>query len=197
MNILDKINNFFSISTEKPSKKIIENLNDDEDVLLITQNNGFGDNFKIYDNNSNLKYTAKGKAVSFKAHLAIYSDNNKHIADIVQKKISINKYFTHDVILKKEDKKIAELKSKFNLFKYKYYLDNGWSIENKAFKSKYEVKNGNDIVAEIFLQNNSFLVRFKKEEDELLILLIALTIALYNIVHVKLDKKEERYSGGW
>lgn len=196
MGILNEIDKFFSISTEESNKKIVEDLNKDEEILLIVKNNGIGDNFKIYDNNSNIKYIAKGKAVSFKSHLAIYSNNKKHIADIIQKKASLNKYFTHDVIFKKEDKKIAELKSKFNLFKYKYYLDNGWTIENKAFKAKYEVKNKGDIVAEIFLKKESFLVKFKKNQDELLVLLIGLTIALYNIVHVKLDKKEESISGG-
>lgn len=185
MSIIEKINSFFDVETQK--KPIVKNLETKEDILIIERVNK-SDKFMVYDNFHNLKYTVKGKSISLKPYMDIYDKFDKKVATIKQIKNSFNKYIVHDLILEIGDNKSYTLTPKNKIFKNIYNLNNGWFVEEKKLKLNYEIKNADKTIAKIskaISKNNSYLITFQKSEDELLILSFMSSIAMYDIIYEK------------
>lgn len=185
MSIIEKINSFFDVETQK--KPIVKNLETKEDILIIERVNK-SDKFMVYDNFHNLKYTVKGKSISLKPYMDIYDKFDKKVATIKQIKNSFNKYVVHDLILEIGNNKSYTLTPKNKIFKNIYNLNNGWFVEEKKLKLNYEIKNADKTIAKIskaISKNNSYLITFQKSEDELLILSFMSSIAMYDIIYEK------------
>lgn len=185
MSIIEKINSFFDVETQK--KPIVKNLETKEDILIIERVNK-SDKFMVYDNFHNLKYTVKGKSISLKPYMDIYDKFDKKVATIKQIKNSFNKYVVHDLILEIGNNKSYTLTPKNKIFKNIYNLNNGWFVEEKKLKLNYEIKNADKTIAKIskaISKNNSHLITFQKSEDELLILSFMSSIAMYDIIYEK------------
>lgn len=185
MSIIEKINSFFDVETQK--KPIVKNLETKEDILIIERVNK-SDKFMVYDNFHNLKYTVKGKSISLKPYMDIYDKLDKKVATIKQIKNSFNKYVVHDLILEIGNNKSYTLTPKNKIFKNIYNLNNGWFVEEKKLKLNYEIKNADKTIAKIskaISKNNSYLITFQKSEDELLILSFMSSIAMYDIIYEK------------
>lgn len=185
MSIIEKINSFFEVETQK--KPIVKNLESKEDVLIVERVNK-SDKFIVYDNFHNLKYTVKGKSISLKPYMDIYDKFDKKVATIKQIKNSLNKYVVHDLIVEIDNNKTYTLTPKNKIFKNIYNLNNGWSVEEKKMKLNYEIKNFDKTIAKIskaITKNNSYLINFQKSEDELLILSFISAIAMYDIIYEK------------
>ena len=185
MSIIEKINSFFDVETQK--KPIVKNLETKEDILIIERVNK-SDKFMVYDNFHNLKYTVKGKSISLKPYMDIYDKFDKKVATIKQIKNSFNKYIVHDLILEIGDNKSYTLTPKNKIFKNIYNLNNGWFVEEKKLKLNYEIKNADKTIAKIskaISKNNSYLITFQKSEDELLIISFMSSIAMYDIIYEK------------
>ena len=185
MSIIEKINSFFDVETQK--KPIVKNLETKEAILIIERVNK-SDKFMVYDNFHNLKYTVKGKSISLKPYMDIYDKFDKKVATIKQIKNSFNKYVVHDLILEIGNNKSYTLTPKNKIFKNIYNLNNGWFVEEKKLKLNYEIKNADKTIAKIskaISKNNSYLITFQKSEDELLILSFMSSIAMYDIIYEK------------
>ena len=185
MSIIEKINSFFDVETQK--KPIVKNLETKEDILIIERVNK-SDKFMVYDNFHNLKYTVKGKSISLKPYMDIYDKFDKKVATIKQIKNSFNKYVVHDLILEIGNNKSYTLTPKNKIFKNIYNLNNGWFVEEKKLKLNYEIKNADKTIAKIskaISKNNSYLITFQKSEDELLILSFMSSIAMCDIIYEK------------
>lgn len=195
MNIIEKINFFFEVETQK--KPIVENLDTKEDVLIIARVNK-SDKFVVYDNFYSLKYTVKGKSISLKPYMNIYDKSNKKVATLKQIKSSLDKYVVHDLILEIDNNKLYTLRPKNKFLKNIYNLDNGWSVEEKKLKLNFEIKNFDKTIAKIsrlISKNNSYLITFPKLEDELLILSFISAIAMYDIIYEKSIIKTSKEGG--
>ena len=185
MSIIEKINSFFDVETQK--KPIVKNLETKEDILIIERVNK-SDKFMVYDNFHNLKYTVKGKSISLKPYMDIYDKFDKKVATIKQIKNSFNKYIVHDLILEIGDNKSYTLTPKNKIFKNIYKLKNSLFVKEKKKKLNYEIKNADKTIAKIskaISKNNSYLITFQKSEDELLILSFMSSIAMYDIIYEK------------
>ena len=196
MNIIEKINNFFEV--EKQKKSIVKNLEPNEDVLIVEKVNK-RDEFIVYDNFHNLKYTVKGKSISLKPYMNIFDKFDKKVATIKQIKNSFNKYAVHDLILEIDNNNRYTLTPKNKIFKNIYKLNNGWSVEEKKMKSNYEIKSFDKTIAKIskvISKNKSYLITFQKTEDELLILSFISAIAMYDIIYEKFKIKVSKEGNG-
>lgn len=191
MKIWDKFNKF--INEPSNDKK-------NENGLEIKVDNKKNGKFKIYDNTGSLKYISKGKCISRKPHFSIYTMQGKEIGTIKQNKSGHYKYNTRELTLKIEgDKEVIFCREK-NFFKTGYILDNGWNVKFK--KSKYEIKDGEEIIGTVLEKivysqslfsikevSCSYLATSNKCENELLVLMIALSLIIY-IINEKEQEKE-------
>ena len=196
MNIWKKFTKFFNDIEEKQYEKNIAE-NNQEDVLVINNKNSIKGKYKVYDNNGNLKYNVKGKTISHKPYLNIYNKFGKKIAIIQQEKRSSRLYYKHDLIFKIANRQSGVFNQKLNILKRTYSLDNGWNINTNVFKGKYEIKNSNKIIATIF-QCGKYeeKISFEINENELLILMVTLSISMYNIIDEKYMKMVSKDGSG-
>ena len=196
MNILKKITEHVNAVEKKQyEKNMVEN--NQEDILIINEKNSIKGKYKVYKKNRDLKYIVKGKIISHKPYLNIYNKSGKKIAVIQQNKISLKLYKKHDLIFKIGNGKVGVFNQKSSLLKKTYNLDNGWNIDKKIFKGKYEIKNTDKIIATIF-QDDKYEERisFRKNENELLILMVVLAVSMYNIIDAKYLEKAAREGSG-
>ena len=199
MNIREKIKQYvdtYVIGEEQYKKKLIEDINNQEEVLIIDIKNSYKGKYEVYDNNRKLKYTVKGKTISSKPCLHIYNTWQRQVATIQQNKRSFRLYEVHDLIFNIENKKMSVFKNKSTLLKNRYNLDNGWNIERKVLKQKYEIKNLDKIIAKISPCGLEEIIIFSKNENELLILMVVLAISMYDIINERYCQKEARKGGG-
>ena len=194
MKFLDKFNKFIN----EPS-----NNRKSENGLKIKVDNKKNGKFRIYDNTGSLKYIAKGKCISKKPYFSIYTMQGKEIGTINQNKSRRYKYNTRELTLKIEgDKEVVFCREK-NFFKSGYILDNGWKV--KFNKSEYEIKDGEEIIGivteksvyskslfSIKEDSRYYLATSNKYENELLVLMIALSLVIY-IINKK-EQEKEAYS---
>lgn len=196
MNILKKITEYVNGIEEKQYEKIIAE-NNQEEILIINEKNSIKGKYKVYKDNKDLKYTIKGKIISHKPYLNIYNKFGKKIATIQQDKRSFILYDKHDLIFKIEDRKVGIFNQKSNLLKTTYHLDNGWNIDKKIFKGRYEIKDTDKIIATIFqFDKYEEKISFRKNENELLILMVVLAISMCNIIDAKYMEKVAREGSG-
>ncbi len=174
---------------DKFNKFINEPSNDrkNENGLKIEVDNKKNGKFKIYDNTGSLKYIAKGKCISRKPHFSIYTMQGKEIGTIKQNKSRRYKYNTRELTIKSG-----------------YILDNGWKV--KLNKSEYEIKDREEIIGivsekivysqslfSIKADSHSYLATSNKYENELLVLMIALSLVIYIINEKEQEKEESRF----
>ena len=196
MNILNKITKYINDIEKKQYEKNI-NENNQENILIINKKNSIKGKYKVYKNNRELKYTVKGNNISHKPYLNIYNKFGKKIATIQQNKRSFRLYYKHDLIFKIDNKKVGIFNQKSNLLKETYNFDNGWSIDKKIFNGRYEIKATDKIIATISQYNKyEEKICFKKNENELLILMVVLAISMYNIIDAKYMEKVAREGSG-
>ena len=196
MNSLKKITKYINdIQKKQYEKNIVEN--NQEDILIINKKNSIKGKYKVYKNNRDLKYTVKGNNISYKPYLNIYNKFGKKIATIQQNKRSFRLYYKHDLIFKIDNKKVGIFNQKSNLLKETYNFDNGWSIDKKIFNGRYEIKATDKIIATISQYDKyEEKICFKKNENELLILMVVLAISMYNIIDAKYMEKVAREGSG-
>ena len=196
MNILNKITKYINDIEKKQYEKNINESNQ-ENILIINKKNSIKGKYKVYKNNRELKYTVKGNNISHKPYLNIYNKFGKKIATIQQNKRSFRLYYKHDLIFKIDNKKVGIFNQKSNLLKETYNFDNGWSIDKKIFNGRYEIKATDKIIATISQYNKyEEKICFKKNENELLILMVVLAISMYNIIDAKYMEKVAREGSG-
>ncbi len=192
MNFFDKFNKFVN----KPS-----NDKRNENGLKIKVDNKKNGTFKIYDNTGSLKYIAKGKCIARKPHFSIYTMQGKEIGTIKQTKSRRYKYNTRELTLKIEGDKEVIFGREKNFLKSGYMLDNGWKV--KFNKSEYEIKDGEEIIGIVSkeivysqslfsnkIDSKSYLVTSNKYENELLVLMIAISLVIYIINQKEQEKKD-------
>ena len=194
MKILDKFN-----------KVINEPSNDkkNENGLEIKVDNKKNGKFKIYDNTGRIKYISKGKCISRRPHFSIYTMQGKEVGTVKQNKRAHYKYNTRALTLKIEGEKEVIFCREKNFLKSGYILDNGWNV--KFNKSQYEIKVGKEIIGTVLeklhihnhffsikIDSRSYLATSNKCENELLVLMIALSLIIYIINKEEQENKSSR-----
>ena len=192
--ITKHINSFLNGDTQE---KFIEDIGNQEDVLVISGKRCTKGIYEVYDNNKNLKYIIKGKSIFSKSCFDIYNKCEKRIATVQEKERKFGLHILYDLIFKIGNKEVGIFKRKPKKKKNTYNLDNGWCIERKKLKHQYEIKNSDKIIAKISPYNEfGKLIVFNKNENELLILMVVMSIITYDIVNEKYMIKMARESGG-
>lgn len=162
------------------------------EVLVINQHRfTWKDEFEVYNENREVKYTVKGELTSIKHHLHIYNAYGKEIGMVKEKLISLRSpiSFTEstpvDFIIEIEGKKVGKIKSKWSLGKQKYEVDfNGWRIEGNVLGWKYKVFNGSEEIARIsqkvFYFGDTYVVTFPNIQNELVVLMLVIALDASN-----------------
>ena len=145
------------------------------------------ESFQIFDNNEKVKYIVKGKLISATHNLTIYDYTGKNkLGEVKEKLISIRSPLSleshpQDFVLYINGKKLGKIRSRFSFAKPKFKCDfNNWIIDGNFIGSKYKVTIDKKLVMEvdkiIALREDLYFVDIINSEDELLCLMIALTI---------------------
>lgn len=192
IDAIDKtINNIETNNTKKRKakiKKFIAQTVEGHTKLILSQNiYKLKEDFKVYDQNENLRYIVKGKLFSSTHDLSVYdSSGNVKLGQVVQKLISFRGPFSkeshpQDFVLYINGKKIGKIKSTYSSLTSKYKLDfNDWMIEGNFIGNIYKVKNKHKEIMRVeekfVLNEDLYFLDILSDEDELLCLLIALAI---------------------
>ena len=173
---------------EKKTSKFLDDEKSGHIRLVVSQNlYKIRESFQIYDSEENVKYIVKGKLISATHNLTIYDSTGKNkLGEVKEKLISLRSPLSleshpQDFVLYINGKKLGKIRSRFSFAKPKFKCDfNNWIIDGNFIGSKYKVTNEKKIVMEvdkkIALREDLYFVYIINSEDELLCLMIALTI---------------------
>ena len=179
--------------TSKNLKKNIENserllfeCKAGEKVLLLNQQKfTWRERFYVYDGYQNVKYSVVGEFTSIKCHFHIYDAMGNDIAYVKEKLVStrpsaIIEAHPHDFVLNIRGKKVGNLRSKWAIGKSKFSMDNGWIIEGNITGWSYTISKDGRIVAtvkkKLLYWGDTYLVTYPETENELLILMVVLSL---------------------
>lgn len=156
----------------------------------------FKDKLNVYNVHKTLRYRISGSFFSLKRLLHIYNSNDKELGTVKEKLFAFRSPFSvdhrpanFDFIV--DGQKVARLKTR-NTYKEKLVLSNGWYVNGniESFKCKIYDKCGKEQAS---ISNKAYFADSPKNEeysgcrieydenaDELLILMIVLSIYIYN-----------------
>lgn len=156
--------------------------------LVVSQNiYKLKEDFKIYDQNQNLKYIVRGKILSLMHNLSIYDATGKiKLGQVIQKIISLRMPYTfeshpQDFVLFLKGRRIGKIKSRFSIGYHKYKCNfNNWIIEGNFIGNVYKVRDKKRVIMrveeKVVLHEDLYFLDIFSMEDEVLCLLIALAI---------------------
>ena len=150
---LGKVGEKISENTIEKDRKELSEIPLSTEILLINQQNKTHTKlkgiFNIFDRNEKVKYTVKGKPLSFKHHLRIYTADGKKIGTVKEKLITLRSFFSSSsgvFTIETDGKKLGKLKSSGSFRNRIFTFDfNGWRIEGdfSLSKRKYQILNEN------------------------------------------------------
>lgn len=183
INALNKASQKLKEKDEKSQQKLFKCAPGEKALLINQKQFTWRDQFKIYDNFQNVKYSVKGEFTSIKHHLHIYDVAGKELAFVKEKLVTLRpsavlENHPTDFDLEIGGKKVGKLRSKWSVGKRKYTLSNGWNIEGNVIGWKYKIMYNGRIIATISYKplyyGDTYLITFPENENELLILMIVL-----------------------
>ena len=161
-----------------------------EKVLLINKEQYLlRDKFSVYDENESVVYSVKRKLVSAKPHLFIYDAHGGKLGTVKQKLLAlrastIRESHAVDFDFIVNGQRVGRLQSTRSITKRKYLLDNGWTVEGNILGLKYNIiADGKPIATisqKILFWGDTYLIRFPRGANEILILMIVLAIDVAN-----------------
>lgn len=140
------------------------------------------DTFDVFDEMENPKYFIKAEFFSFCHNISIYDKaTERRLGGIKEKIFNFMPKFDLEI----GGRFIGTIRKEFTFFKPKYHIDiDNWNVEGDFMSWDYDVKKGNDlemsISKEIFNFTDTYVINILKPENELLGLLIVLTIDAAN-----------------
>lgn len=185
IDVADSALNKIEKKIEERENKLFEKKSENDILVIQRYKATRKDQFDVFDENREVKYTVKGKSASVKHHLRIYDAKGKELGRVKEKLISLRSPFSFeynpvDYIIEINGEKRGKIKSRRKFGKQKYEVKfNGWRIEGNIVGWNFKILNGNDIIGYISKHsiNQAYVVEFPDKENELLILM--LVIALY------------------
>lgn len=144
-------------------------------------------NVDVYDSPKNIKYTIKDELISIKRHLHVFDSTGKEIGLVKEKLLTLRRPAIMQINPTDFDfiihgKKVATLKSRCTFSKTKYTMNNGWIIEGDFFGLKYSILSERRVVGRINMKplwGDTYLLTFSECENEVLMLMVVLTIDIY------------------
>ncbi|MCL2109455.1 MAG: LURP-one-related family protein [Oscillospiraceae bacterium] len=185
INVLDK-------HTEKNTDALLNKSSSDKILMINTNEHVFlwKDKFDVYDGSRNVKYKVKGELISIKNRLHIYDSNGIKLGTIKEKLISLRSPILSeanpvDYIIEIGGEKLGKVKSTWSFGKLKYKVDfNGWHIEGSVFGGEYKILNDVEEIAvvssKLFAMDCTYAVTFSDPNNELIVLMLVITLAAIN-----------------
>ena len=209
-----------SDTCDKLEKKAKDNKNKKIDTFLGTETTHsrlvltqkrytFKESFQVFDENKDVKYIVKGKLFSSTHKLTVFDKTGKNkLGEVNEKRIALRSPLSleshpKDFIVKLGDKKIGKIKSRYSFAKPKFEFDfNGWIIEGNIIGSKYKIRDGQEIVMEVYEKiwfgEDTYFVDIVNPDNEVLCLMIALAIDSSHSSKSHDNKRALKHkSGGW
>lgn len=154
--------------------------------LIIQKSNAPNDCFSIYDSDELIKYFAQEKKSSKFFRLSLLGPDMQLLGTVRKTALSIRTPVFHesspaDYLLEIMGEKVGALKTKLSASKENYVVEPfGWIIKGNILKWDFTVNNGDEIIAHISrrkgYKNPTFIIDYPKEENEIIGLLIILTL---------------------
>ncbi len=134
------------------------------------------DKYDIYNENQEVMFHVQGK-MAFGRKLEIYNNSENHIASIEQKIASLLP--TYRMFLGGAE--VGKIKKEFTFFRPKFIVDyKGWDVEGDFWDWNYQIKSGNNVVAniskEFFAFSDVYVIDVLDESNILESLMVVLTI---------------------
>ena len=136
----------------------------------------FNEKFSILDENGNEKYYVEGEIISLGKKLHLYSLQEEEIAYIHQKVLALLPHYFISV----EGKDEIEVEKKISLTPKFVVDDLGWEVEGDFLAHEYDIKKGEDIIANVskkwFSWGDSYEIDVKNDADVIMALSVILVI---------------------
>lgn len=141
------------------------------------------DTYDIYDENQNVKYKVKAKFFSVGHKLTVTDAQDRVIAEIKQKLISIMPTF----YVEQNGNLLGTIKQKMSMFRPKYELDyKGWKVEGDFMHWNYDVYGPLGQIIHIrkklIAWGDTYFIDFNNDEDELPGILLVIAIDAANCI---------------
>ncbi len=151
--------------------------------LLIKQKLGtlFADKFNVYDEDENVKFTVKGKALSIGKKLYVYDAAENEIGLVSQKLASITPKYEIFV----NGKSMGHIKKELKLLAQNYQVEcHGWDVKGDFMGWDYEVLENGRNVAQIHKEwlawGDTYVLDIHDPKDEVMSLMLVLAIDAAN-----------------
>jgi len=137
----------------------------------------WGDQFTVWDEHGNAKYTVRGEIFTWGKKLHVYDMAGREAAYIQQEVFSfLPRYYVFC-----GNREVAEIKKEFTLFFPRYTIEGlGWEIDGSFMAHEYEIThNGRSIVSiskEWMTWGDSYELDIKDPAHEIVALAVVLTI---------------------
>ncbi len=168
---------------------------------VMRHNTEYLDQYEIYDDDTELKYTAAGNFQMGKKQVLLYNIRDEEIAIVRNKRFAIRSPLTADFYTKPQDytliqgkEEIGEVRSKFSMSKNLYTTTiEDWKIEGSLAGLSYYVYSNNEIIMSLVKKfhtkwGETYVIDYPDESLELYYLMIALVISISDDLLTKVRK---------
>ena len=137
----------------------------------------WGDQFSIYDEAGNEKYTVEGEILTFGKKLRLYDLQGHEPAYIEQQLLT----FLPKYLIYRGEEEFAEVVKEFSFFHPEYSVNGpGWQVHGDFFDHDYEVVDGDRVIASVskewFTLGDAYEISFGAGVDEIAALSVVLVI---------------------
>ncbi len=137
----------------------------------------WGDQFSIYDEAGNEKYTVEGEILTFGKKLHLYDLKGRELAYIEQQLFT----FLPKYVIYRDGMQMAEVVKEFTFFQQEYSVNGtGWYVHGDFFDHDYEVVDGDRVIASVskewFTLGDAYEISFGAGVDEIAALAVVLVI---------------------
>lgn len=150
--------------------------------LLIKQRIfSWADSYDVYDEEEIVKYVVKAEIFSFSHQIHIYNKEQQEVAVIRERLFTLLPQFEIEI----GGRIVGTIQKQFTFFRPQYEVDcNGWRVEGDLLGWEYSVYSNNLLVLRIFKEilhwGDTYILDFQNPADELLGLLVVITIDAAN-----------------
>ncbi len=137
----------------------------------------WGDQFSIYDEAGNEKFTCEGEILTFGRKLHLCDPAGRELAYIEQQLFT----WMPRYVIYRDGEQAAEVVKEFTFFHPEYTVEGpGWTVSGDFFDHDYEVRDGDSLIASVekewFTLGDAYEISIGEGTDEILALAVVLVI---------------------
>ena len=143
----------------------------------INQNFSLRDRFRIRNENQEDIFFAEGEFFSFGKKIRLFTMNGEELLFIKEKIFRFLSQYDFYI----GDELVGEMKKELSFFKARYTMvEPNWTIQGDLWNHNYEIKAGNQVIAEIRKKIFSFMDAYEIEvyEEDFVELVLGIVIAI-------------------